>query len=226
MERRKDDARGGVAAGEAALVVVVLILVSLFVTFNGTQVIERGVNIGDPAPPLIGPSHIGGSGEVWNDFDLFGEVIKPDWKEGDDDNFILIDFIDTDCPYCWNKAPEMSSIHTDYGSKLSMYSVVVSIEGLSGHESSQNEIIAFQEKSTVNGQSFMCKASATKCEERDGLAHPWTFIDDRDESNFNAWDVSGTPTYFILKPNGEIAWSSNSDGGLTLEQAIQTVAGA
>ena len=36
-----------------------------------------------------------------------------------------------------------------------------------------------------------------------------TYIDDIDQENMDEWDIQGTPTYFLIQPDGIIAWVSN-----------------
>ncbi len=214
------DERAGTAAAEGAFVVVILIIISLAITFQNTEVIGRGVNIGDTAPELVSDAHLMGS-EGWTAFNLADEI-DPQWAEGDSGKHILIDFIDTDCPYCWQSAPDMTNLYEKYGSDIKMFTVVVEFSELQGHEGSRDEIIAFQEK--IAGQA-MCKASQVDCAEREGDPHPWPYIDDLDLSERSKWDVTGTPSYFLLKPNGEIAWTSEKNAGLSIDQAIATVVG-
>tara|TARA_B100001123_G_C15222787_1_gene991968 strand:+ start:221 stop:892 length:672 start_codon:yes stop_codon:yes gene_type:complete len=214
------DERAGTAAAEGAFVVVILIIISLAITFQSTEVIGRGVNIGDIAPELVAQAHTMGEDE-WVAFNLADEI-DPQWTDGDSGKHILIDFIDTDCPYCWASAAEMTEIHDKYGTQIKMFSVVVEFSDLSGHEGSRDEIIAYQEK--IAGQA-MCKASQVDCAEREGDPHPWPFIDDLDLSERSKWDVQGTPSYFLLKPNGEIAWTSDKNAGLSIDQAISAVLG-
>jgi len=214
-----NDERAGTAAAEGAFVVVILIIISLATTFQNTEVIGRGVNIGDTAPELVSQAHMMGSDE-WDSFNLADEI-NPQWAEGDSGKHILIDFIDTDCPYCWASAPEMTEINEKYGENIKMFTVVVSFVELQGHEGSRDEIIAYQEK--LSGE--MCKASQVDCAEREGNPHDWPFIDDLDLSERSKWDVEGTPSYFLLKPNGEIVWTSDKNAGLSIDQAVAAVVG-
>ena len=36
-----------------------------------------------------------------------------------------------------------------------------------------------------------------------------TYVDDIDQENMDEWDIRGTPTYFLIQPDGIIAWVSN-----------------
>jgi hypothetical protein len=75
---------------------------------------------------------------------------------------------------------------------------------IQGHDSSRAEIEAFRDKST--GQ----ECAGQDCANRDGSAHTLiTYIDDLDQENMDEWGIKGTPTYFLIQPDGIIAWVSN-----------------
>ena len=65
--------------------------------------------------------------------------------------------------------------------------------------------MAFRDKTTGE----MCNASDVDCSTRDGQAFAIPFIDDLDKSHMEKWGIGGTPTYFLIQPDGIIAWASS-----------------
>ena len=86
-----------------------------------------------------------------------------------------------------------------------------------GHETSRDEIVAFRDKS---GEE-VCADSA--CAERAGGAHRFVYIDDIDQDNMKEWKVPGTPAYFLIQPDGIVAWTSTENTQETVFEAIMRI---
>ena len=48
---------------------------------------------------------------------------------------------------------------------------------------------------------------------RDNYGHNLPYVDAMDGNLKSDWKISGTPTYFLIKPNGVIAWASPEHSG-------------
>ena len=75
---------------------------------------------------------------------------------------------------------------------------------IAGHDSSREEIEAFRDKSA--GQT----CAKQDCSARDGSAHSFPYVDDLSLDAMDTWKVRGTPTYFVIQPDGIIAWTSDN----------------
>ena len=137
-------------------------------------------------------------------------------------------FLDTDCPFCFNEAREYqeasqyfssANIESPWtGPHISFIASAAELTGLKGHESSREEIMAFRDK--TSGE--MCNAGNQDCSTRDGAPYLIPFIDDLDKSNMNKWDIGGTPAYFLIQPDGIVAWASH-ESEETFPQAIYRI---
>ena len=70
---------------------------------------DIGVDEGQLAPDIVAKAHENGN---WYDFRLY-DFINHSWEQGQPGTFIFLQFMDTDCPHCWDDAPamELSLIH-------------------------------------------------------------------------------------------------------------------
>jgi hypothetical protein len=46
-------------------------------------------------------------------------------------------------------------------------------------------------------------------------------MDDHDNSNQNVWEIPGTPTYFLIAPNGIIEYASPEDNSKTVWDVME-----
>ena len=46
------------------------------------------------------------------------------------------------------------------------------------------------------------------------------YVDDIDQDNMDKWGIPGTPAYFLIQPDGIVAWNSE-DNSKTLAGAIE-----
>ena len=118
----------------------------------------------------------------------------------------MIEFLDTDCPYCFNEAREYQEASQYFtpenpnwdGPHISFIASAAELTGLKGHESSREEIMAFRDK--TSGE--MCNAGNQDCSTRDGAPYLIPFVDDLDKSNFSKYLID----YHIL-PMVAAIWS-------------------
>ena len=123
--------------------------------------------------------------------------------------------MDTDCPHCWNEAGPMSDIESNFGDRLTMISVAVSLN-IPSHDSDREEVVAFQEKASLMG----CNSGNSDCSTRSGEPHDWAYFDDLDVTIMDTWGVQGTPFIVIIKPDGEVAWNQGQNQGQEIMEAL------
>jgi hypothetical protein len=167
---------------------------------------------GMPAPNLVGEAY---NGSGWQNFDL-QTYYDYDWSidnnDTKDSQWVMIQFLDTDCPYCFTVAQEYQEASNYFtpenpnwnGPHVSFIASAAELTGLKGHESSREEIEAFRDKTTGE----MCNSGNVDCSERDGGPFQIPFIDDLNKTHMDNWGIGGTPTFFLIQPNCIIAWSS------------------
>ena len=212
MKIKYDD--NGDARMDTALTVIAIFIGAIVVISLTSSPIITGTKAGDRAPNITGKAY---NGSGWQDFDL-STYYDFDWSLGDnnttDSQWVMIEFLDTDCPYCFTAAREYQEASQYFtptnlespwnGPHVSFIASAAELTGLKGHESSREEIVAFRDMTPGE----MCNSGNVDCSDRDGGAFQFPFIDDLDKSHMNKWGIGGTPTYFLIQPDGIIAWSS------------------
>ncbi|MEK9731111.1 MAG: redoxin domain-containing protein [Candidatus Poseidoniales archaeon] len=196
-------------------------LVLLVIAFTSNPV-STGVGVGERVPPLAGKAYNGGG---WVDYDIY-DHIDLDWEEGNSSGtWFVLEFMDTDCPYCWDDAaPKMSdlqnAVNSDQWGRAPVQIIAVAVElQIDGHDSTRAEIQAFRDKNDGDG-SFKCNSGRSACSTRDGGPHSFPYIDDLDRTLLKDWNIPGTPTYFIIQPNGIVAWSSTEANNYEILDAV------
>jgi hypothetical protein len=53
----------------------------------------------------------------------------------------------------------------------------------------------------------------------------FTYIDDLDLDNMDEWKVPGTPAYFLIQPDGIVAWVSSENPQEKIGDAIFRIVG-
>ena len=206
------------AMGGAALKAISLGFVALIIVAFTTNGVPTGTKSGDRAPNITGKAY---NGSVWVDFDL-STYFDFNWEEGEvNGQWVAIEFMDTDCPYCVQSAKEygemaqyFSASNPDWtGPQVNFLASATQLK-IEGHESSRGEIAAFRDKTT----GYDCNKQ--DCANRGGGVHNFPYIDDLDLENMALWDVPGTPAYFLIQPDGIVAWSSAESSGEKLSDAI------
>ena len=155
----------------------------------------------------------------WTEFELYS-LLDSNWNSTSNDSqskWITIVFISTDCPHCWNKGPELTDLYNVHGNQSEFLVMAVNFSSNSDFQATPEEVVAFQEK----GDYFGCYKGEKNCNERPGDPHQFPYIDDRNQSVMYDWGVTGTPVYFVIQPDGIVAWNSyekngNSDDTITI----------
>ena len=195
----RDDNAG--AVGSAALSVASLFFIAIMIIAFTANPIAIGTDVGERAPDVEGKAY---NGTSWVEFD-FESYFDNSWKEGNiSGQWVAIEFMDTDCPYCQQTADEYGQWANTYsannpnwnGPHVNFLASATELD-IPGHETSRAEI-----------QDFRAE-----------YGHNFPYIDDIDQDNMKEWGIPGTPTYFLIQPDGIIAWVSD-DSNEDLEQAI------
>ena len=216
---------------KAAIRVMSLFFVGLIIIAATTSPIATGTKAGERAPALEGKFYNGSGG--WQTFNL-ESYWDSNWQEGDvSGQWVFLEFMDTDCPYCVRSAEDMSKYSDDFDSSNwplylendnrsgAIVNFIASATQLDiqGHDSSRAEIEAFRDKTPDSGIS----CASSDCGSRPGAAHAFPYIDDLDQDNMKKWKVGGTPSYYLIQPDGIIAWSSSENPGEDLDDAIRAL---
>lgn len=207
---------------DTGIKVMALFFVAIIFLAVTTDPIKTGTTEGDRAPPLEGLAY---NGSGWYEFDM-SDYLTANWTAGDDEGqWLLVEFMDTDCPFCVRSAGEVGQ-DANYFMKLGaqnenswrgpVVNFIASATELDipGHESSRDEIEAFRDR---DGEE-VCDGSS--CATRDGQAHNFVYIDDLDQDNMKEWKVPGTPAYFLIQPDGIVAWVSSENPSEEVRDAI------
>lgn len=159
--------------------------------------------IGMPTPLLEGQIY---AGENWTN-SSFDEHFNPNLNAPFSQPWTVLQFIDTDCPYCVRMAEEMDTWSNQFDSN-NLSNGMPEVEffvsstqlNISGHNSSREEIEAFRDKTSGH------ECAGSNCSTRPGSAHNLiTYIDDLDQDNMIEWNIRGTPTYSLVQPDGILA---------------------
>lgn len=212
---------------DVATQVIGLFFVAIIVLAFTTNPVQTGTKEGQRAPALEGMAY---NGSGWSEFNM-GDWIDPFWTPGNaSGEWLVVEFMDTDCPFCIESAVMLGQ-YANYFQKLDpapgqedawdgpMVNFLASATELNieGHETSRGEIMAFRDLTsgeTCNGRD---------CGSREGGSHSFTYIDDIDQDNMKKWGIAGTPTYFIIQPDGIVSWVSSENQGEELQNAIYRI---
>jgi len=164
--------------------------------------ISVGTNEGQRAPDVEGKFY---NGSGWTEFD-FSSYFNTSWQEGDvSGQWVVIEFMDTDCPYCQQSAEEYGQFanafsvnNPDWNGPHVNFLASATELSIQGHDSDRAEIEKF----------------------RSDYGHNFPYIDDIDQDNMEEWGIPGTPNYFLIQPDGIIAWSSSEHTDEKVSDAI------
>ena len=96
--------------GSALIKVVSLFFIGVMIIAFTANPISVGTNQGQRAPDVEGKFY---NGSGWSEFD-FESYFNYSWQEGDiNGQWVAIEFMDTDCPYCVKSAKEYGE-YADY----------------------------------------------------------------------------------------------------------------
>ena len=198
----EDDNAGTV--GSAALSVASLFFIAIMIIAFTANPIAIGTDVGERAPEIEGKAYDGGT---WYEFDFEG-YFDSSWEQGNvSGQWVALIFMDTDCPYCQQSASNQADWANTYNSNNPNWNgphvnfIASATElNIQGHDSSRAEI-----------QDFRAE-----------YGHNFPYIDDIDQDNMKEWGIPATPNYFLIQPDGIIAWVSD-DASEDLSQAIQRI---
>jgi thiol-disulfide isomerase/thioredoxin len=193
--------------GDSFLKISALFFVGILILAFTTSPVATGTKEGERAPKIDGAAY---AGSGWSSFD-FSDQFDTAWDGNVSGDWVMIEFMDTDCPYCVRSAETYGDASEVFrasnpewnGAQVNFFASATQLD-IQGHETSRNEIKAFRDKSTGE------ECDGQDCANRAGSAHDFvTYFDDIDQENMDEWDIRGTPTYFLIQPDGIIAWVSS-----------------
>jgi|TARA_B100001996_G_scaffold322495_1_gene267326 hypothetical protein len=214
---RDDDVRiiAGFALGSILTVIMILVVII-------APPATIGPSEGELAPDFSSDSYNGGS---WVNFQL-SDTFDYEWDEGEYGEWILIQFIDTDCPYCWSEGETMSNLYSQWSNDVEFITIAVELS-ISGHDSDRQEIEAFRDKTnygTDDNDGNGCNSGRDNCINRPGTPHNWNYVE-ATSGIMKDWEITGTPFLAILQPDGYVAWNQYENNGESIEEAMQRVVG-
>ena len=174
------------ARSDAGIIVMSMFFAGILIVAFTTNPIASGTKIGERAPIFRGDAYDGSS---WSTFE-FEDLLDSSWtwNSTEDAPWIAVEFLDTDCGYCKQSAP-------DVGEWAQMYSA----------EQWPGPDVIF----IAVAVEFVADSSITEVEEfRAQYNNNFLYVDDLDNDIAGDWDVSATPTYFLVQPDGIVAWNS------------------
>ena len=190
------------AVGNALIKVMSLFFIGIMIIAFTANPISVGTNEGQRAPDVEGKFY---NGSGWTEFD-FSSYFNTSWQEDDiNGQWVVIEFMDTDCPYCQTSADEYGQFANTFsvnnpewnGAHVNFLASATELD-IQGHESDRAEIEKF----------------------RSDYNHNFPYIDDIDQDNMEEWGIPGTPNYFLIQPDGIIAWSSSEHADEKVSDAI------
>ncbi len=189
MKRRLRHSESGDARADATMLIMVLFFGSLAYVAMTTNPVYVGVSEGQRAPDLSGSAY---DGTTWVDYSL-NSSFDPDWVEGSSDgNWTIVEFMDINCGYCKKSAATigenlelLDNSPATGRANVKFVAVAISLP-LGGDEYTRENVINF----------------------RDTYGHDFHYLDGMvDDTPKENWQIKATPTYFMVKPNGVIAWA-------------------
>ena len=175
----------GSARSEAGIVAMSMFFAGLLVVAFTSSPIASGTQVGERAPIFTAEAYDGTS---WKSFE-FDDLLDVSWtwNSTNDAPWIAVEFLDTNCGHCKNAAPNMAQWSQEFSGVNGAPNVIfiaIAVEFVG--ESSRGEIVDFR---TQYENNFL-------------------FVDDLDISIAKEWDISATPSYFLVQPDGIVAWNS------------------
>jgi len=173
------------ARTDAGIIVMSMFFAGILVVAFTTNPIASGTKIGERAPIFSGEAYDGTS---WKSFE-FEDLLDTTWTYNSSDApWIAVEFLDTDCGYCKQSAPDVGQWAEMYSTEQwigpDVIFIAVAVEFVA--ESSRAEIVEFRSQYNNN----------------------FLYVDDLDIGIAKDWDVAATPSYFLVQPDGIVAWNS------------------
>ena len=182
---RDDDVRiiAGFALGSILTAIMILVVVI-------APPATIGPSEGELAPDFSTDAY---SGANWENFRL-SDSFDYEWNADEQGEWILIQFIDTDCPYCWTEGETMSSLHSQWSNDVEFITIAVELS-INGHDSDRAEIEAFRDKTnygTDDNEGKGCNSGRDNCISRPGREHNWVYAE-ATSGIMSDWEITGTP---------------------------------
>ncbi|HJN55569.1 MAG TPA: hypothetical protein QF646_04195 [Candidatus Poseidoniales archaeon] len=134
----------------------------------------------------------------WQPFELCKS-----WNNGTDEAIpTMLIFASTDCGHCWNHGTTISQWEIDYAGRMTILILAVNFETNDKFTADRNEVEGFQGKLT----GPLCYQDSRSCADRPGDAHTSLYLDDLNQTQMGAWQVSSTPTHIIIGNDGIVLW--------------------
>lgn len=174
------------ARSDAGLIVMSMFFAGILIVAFTTSPIASGTQVGERAPIFSADAYDGTS---WKSFE-FEDLLDLSWtwNSTEDSPWIAVEFLDTDCGYCKNSATEVGQWSEMYTAEQwigpDVIFIAIAVEFVA--ESSRAEVIEFR---TQYENNFL-------------------YVDDLDIDIAKDWDVGSTPSYFLVQPDGIVAWNS------------------
>lgn len=177
------------ARSDAGIVAMSMFFAGLLIVAFTTSPIASGTQVGERAPIFSGEAYDGSS---WKSFE-FEDLLDLSWtwNSTNDAPWIAVEFLDTNCYYCKEQGTQVGEWAKTYSAEQwigpDVIFIAIAVEFLP--DSSRAEIVEF----------------------RTQYNNDFRFVDDLDISIAKEWDVSATPSYFLVQPDGIVAWNSGVD---------------
>ena len=190
MRRKMDSIEAG-ARADSMLYVSIILISSFILIAVLTNPVYSGTGVDDSAIEIEGKINDGGT---WVDFKLSDNYNK-NWTIDNDvtGTWYMVEFMDINCGHCKNAASDITSLSNDWmnnrditnGDSVDFLAVSINL-GMKGDDYTPENIVNF----------------------RNQYEHQFAYFDDLDNSVRDDWNVPGTPTYFLIAPNGVISYAS------------------
>ena len=198
------------ARSDGLIIVTVIFVVAFTYIALTTNPVYTGIGVGDRAPDLQGMVY---DGSEWASFNLEDNV-DDNWVEGMGGTWTMVEFMDTNCGYCRTVAQEDFPTQQNKWlgenptrstpNNITVEFVAVSIslwdENTEGKEYGRDIIIKF----------------------RTDFGHEFPYMDAQDNSHQDDWGSLGTPTYFLISPDGIIQYATpEASAGYSVWDAME-----
>lgn len=198
------------ARSDGLIIVTVIFVVAFTYIALTTNPVYTGIGVGDRAPDLQGMVY---DGSEWAMFNLEDNV-DDNWVEGMGGTWTMVEFMDTNCGYCRTVAQEDFPTQQNKWlgenptrstpNNITVEFVAVSIslwdENTEGKEYGRDIIIKF----------------------RTDFGHEFPYMDAQDNSHQDDWGSLGTPTYFLISPDGIIQYATpEASAGYSVWDAME-----
>ncbi len=192
MYRRKISDEGSARADATMFVAVIFVATYTLIALT-TNPVYSGVSVGDLAPELEGDVW---NGNTWTDYKL-EDRINTDWQPGMPGTWIMIEFMDTNCGACVSAAKNTIPQAQNYWLGNPDIAEGLNVEFLAVSISLWDSSVEGKEYGRTVIQDFRSEHS-----------HQFNYMDGQDNAYKDLWEVQGTPSYYLIAPNGIVQFSS------------------